>query len=140
MIRPTISIIGTEAMVKNLKRASKKVQRKAEEVVLSTAWLVHNQAKYFCPVVTGRLRGSISVNWPGSGMDRGKVTGVALPEDGVGSPEGAIPGFCAATGTNVEYAEPVEDRSPYLWPAFAMNKQQFMIMMAAALKMELESI
>lgn len=140
MIRPTISIRGTEAMVRNLKKASAKVQRKAEKVVLAVAWMVHNDAKFMCPVDTGRLRGSISVNWPGSGKERGKVTGVAQADDGVGSPEAVMPGFCAAVGTNVEYAEPVEDRSPYLWPAFAMNKSKYMAMMAAALKTELESI
>lgn len=140
MINPTISIRGTKAMVKNLKYASKKVRKRAEKVVLSAAWMVHNQAKYFCPVDTGRLRGSISVNWTGSGKDRGRVTGAAVADDGIGSPERIMPGFCSAVGTNVEYAEPVEDRSPYLWPAFAMNKEKYMAMMVAALKTELESI
>lgn len=140
MIRPHVKIVGTKAMVSNLKRASAKVQRMAEKIVLITAYEVHNQAKYFCPVDTGRLRGSISVNWPGSGMYRGKVSGLAESDDGVGDPSRTLPGFNAAVGTNVEYAEKVEARSPYLWPAFAMNKERYMAMMAAALKMELATV
>ena len=140
MIRPKVSIVGTEAMVRKLKFASEKVRRTVEKIVLATAYNVHNDAKYMCPVDTGRLRGSISVNWTDSGMGFGNVKGVAEPADGVGQPPKAVKGFNAAVGTNVEYAEPVEGRSPYLWPAFAMNKAKFMALMAAALRMELATI
>lgn len=140
MIRPNIKIVGTEAMQMKLKKASRKVQRMAEKIILITAYNVHNSAKYYCPVDTGRLRGSISVNWTMSDRYYGRVSGVADADEGVGRPSRAIPGFAAAVGTNVEYAEKVEARSPYLWPAFAMNKAQFMAMMAAALKMELASL
>lgn len=140
MIKPTMSIKGTETMIKNLKKASKRVQKRAEKVVLAFAWMVHNDAKFMCPVDTGRLRGSISVNWTMSGMSYGKVSGVAEMAEGIGQPSKVIPGFCAAVGTNVAYAEPVENRSPYLWPAFAMNKGKYLAMMAAALKVELSSL
>jgi len=140
MIKPTMSIKGTEAMIRNLKKASKKVQRRAEKVVLAFAWMVHNDAKFMCPVDTGRLRGSISVNWTMSGMSYGKVSGVAEMGEGVGQPSKLFPGFCAAVGTNVAYAEPVENRSPYLWPAFAMNKGKYMAAMAMALKVELSTL
>ncbi|GAH75275.1 unnamed protein product, partial [marine sediment metagenome] len=49
MIRPKVSIVGTEAMVRKLKFASAKVRRTADKIVLATAWDVHNEAKYICP-------------------------------------------------------------------------------------------
>lgn len=140
MIRPTMSIKGTEAMIRNLGRASAKVQSAVKKIVLTFAWQIHNDAKFMCPVDTGRLRGSISVNWTKSGMERGKVSEVAETGDGIGQPSRVIPGFSAAVGTNVEYAGYVENTSPYLWPAFTMNKGKYMAMMAATLKMELSTL
>jgi len=53
-------------------------------------------------VDTGRLRASISTNWSGSGMDKGRVDAQALPDDGIGEPKGDK--FTVVVGTNVDYA------------------------------------
>jgi len=111
---------------------------------IANGFLVHN-----CPVDTGRLRASISVNWTGSGMSYGKVTGKTSAKagrkpssgsDGVGQPPKEMGGFYASVGTNVEYAEDVENyTSPYLWPAFAMNREKYkaalVIALGAAIKL-----
>lgn len=68
---------------------------------------IARDAKPECPVLTGRLRGSISVNWSGSGKDRGDVDSKALAEDGVGQPEGE-PGMTVVVGTNVTYGPAIE--------------------------------
>jgi len=150
MIRATVTIKGTEALVAGLKRIPPAVRRRVEEVVKETAWLIHNDAKFMCPVDTGRLRSSISVNWSDSGMEYGEVRGEvrvgktgkeAKPlkkEDGVGQVPKELYGFYAVVGTNVEYAPYVEDFSPYLWPAFAMNKGRFLDKLKSVLGNELE--
>ena len=94
-------------------------------------------AKYFCVVDTGRLRASISSNWKGSGMAKGKVGGQAKADDGIGQPEKELTGV---VGTNVEYARRIEfgflgmtDRLgrtffqpslPYLRPALHKNEKK----------------
>lgn len=150
MIRATVTIKGTEALVNGLKRLPLAVRRRAEEIVKETAWLIHNDAKYMCPVDTGRLRSSVSVNWSDSGMERGEVKGEVkvgksgkepkplTSEDGVGQPPKELYGFYATVGTNVEYAPYVEDFSPYLWPAFAMNRGRFLEKLKSVLGRELE--
>jgi hypothetical protein len=58
-------------------------------------------------VDTGRLRGSISYNWSGSGKARGKTDPPATDADGVGQYQLEAPtdiGFVATIGTNVKYA------------------------------------
>lgn len=145
-----VQVKGTEALIKNLHRLSPKVRDGVEKAGKVVGMMVLNDAKYMCPVDTGRLRASISINWTGSGRAHGEVRGNVearagkkglSSEDGVGSPESEYPkGFVVVVGTNVEYAEDVEDRSPYLWPAFAMNEGKYLTMMTAILKMELERI
>lgn len=56
-------------------------------------------------VDTGRLRASISSNWTGSGMAKGKVKSPAEADDGVGQPTKELTGV---VGTNVEYARRLE--------------------------------
>lgn len=59
-------------------------------------------------VDTGRLRGSISTNWSGSGMAKGSTEGVARGEDGVGQPDAKEDMFTVVVGTNVPYASFLE--------------------------------
>lgn len=85
----------------------------------------------------GRLRGSISANWTGSGMSRGKVESPAKSGDGVGQPANKAKEIIGVVGTNVVYARRLEygfmkkdklGRSyhqaprPYLRPALEKNK------------------
>jgi len=77
-----------------------------------------------CPFDTGRLRGSMSVNWTGSGLDRGEVQQPAKTEDGVGQPKKEWGIFVGVMGTNVEYAPFLEfgtvkmSARPWIRPAF----------------------
>ncbi len=86
-------------------------------------------------VDTGRLRASISSNWTGSGMAKGKVKSPAKTEDGVGQPTKELTGV---VGTNVEYARRLElgfvgtdskgrkynqAPRPYLRPALHKNEK-----------------
>ena len=134
----------------NVKRLPLMAQTAAGKAVLAVAWMIHNDAKTLCRVLTGRCRASVSVNWTGSGMARGKVTGKVAPKpgvkpsspaDGVGQPpKEGLTGFSAVVGTNVDYAEKLENIYPFLWPAFRMNEAKYEPMLAAALKMELKKL
>jgi len=120
-VYPTVELKGTRAMVNNVNRLNKKIQEELRKVILKTAYVVEGDAKRMCPVLTGRLRGSLSVNWSGSGMNRGKTQSPATSEDGVGQPEYGTGKFLAAVGTNVEYAEYVENRRSFLWTAYWLS-------------------
>ena len=140
----TCTLSGTEAVITGLHNAGINVRQAAHMAVLVTAFLIMNDAKMMVSVDTGRLRASISVNWTDSGMTRGKTSGAInakavaktgnLPdpaEDGVGGPEmggyTSAFGFYAVVGTNVVYAEAVENRAtPYLTPAWMMHYGQFL--------------
>jgi len=74
-------------------------------------------------VDTGRLRGSISTNWTGSGMTKGKVDGSALAGDGIPQPSDKSK-FIVSVGSAVPYAGWLEFGTkkiaarPYIRPAF----------------------
>jgi len=80
-------------------------------------------------VDTGRLRASVSSNWHGSGMERGKVDSQAEPDDGIGQPDKDLTGV---VGTNVEYAGYLElgtvkmKPRPYLRPALEKNRSKIL--------------
>jgi len=120
-LRPTVEFKGTQAFVKNCNRINKKIQEEFRKVAIRTAYVVNNDAKQMCPVKTGRLRGSLSVNWSGSGLSRGKTQSPATSEDGIGQPEWGWNKFMAVVGTNVEYAEFVENRRSFLWTAYWLS-------------------
>ena len=120
-MQPTVQIQGMEALIKNCERIRKEAQERFKKVVLQNAYEVERDAKQMCPVDTGRLRGSLSVNWSNSGMNRGRTENPATGDDGVGRPEFGKADFLAAVGTNVEYADYVEHWRPYLWTAFFTN-------------------
>lgn len=90
-------------------------------------------------VDTGRLRASISSNWSGSGMAKGKVSGQAKTNDGVGQPANKYLQLVGVVGTNVEYARRLEfgfvgtdsrgreinqAPRPYLRPALHKNEKK----------------
>ena len=80
-------------------------------------------------VDTGRLRASVSSNWHGSGMERGKVDSQAEPDDGVGQPDKELTGV---VGTNVDYGRYMEMGTvklkprPYLRPALEKNRSKIL--------------
>ncbi len=84
-------------------------------------------------VDTGRLRGSISINWSGSGMPRGKVEPPATANDGVGQYQMESPsniGFFVTIGTNVKYAPYLEFGTrkmlprPFLRPVYMILRMK----------------
>ena len=155
-MKPTFKVTGYAAVTEGLRKASVRVKDKARDVIKAVAFDVQKAAKQLVPVDTGRLRASLSVNWTGSGMDRGKVIGKTKPKmghkpssprDGVSQPNDKG-GFYAAVGTNVEYGPSIEyggtsggahsmAPQPYLWPALAMNKAKLKQKLELALRMEL---
>lgn len=86
---------------------------------------------------TGRLRASISTNWSGSGMTRGKVQGRAESGDGVGQPGTKDDKFTVVVGTNVPYALPLETGSikmaprPFIRPSFDAIKNRISKMLVS---------
>lgn len=132
----------------NLKKADE-VTEKAERKLIAIGFMIARDAKEYCPVDSGRLRASISVNWTGSGMARGatdsyqggkrrKVTndfaaqleGVASADDGVGQPPPTSYRFAVVVGTNVRYAPFVEfgtstmGNIPFLRVAIQRNRAE----------------
>lgn len=99
-------------MAVNLKWYGKEVEKQifsgAEKAVLKGCFLIEGDAKQLCPVDTGRLRSSISVNWSGSGMESGKVGSPAKTEDGISMPPTEVGKFTGRVGSNVEYARRIE--------------------------------
>ena len=117
------------------KQAINKIEKGAMDAIKEACLMVERDAKILQTphVDTGRLRSSISSNWTGSGMSRGKVTAAAKPDDGVGQPTKKLTGV---VGSNVEYARVVELGSedparrrtpyPYLRPALHKNEKKIL--------------
>ena len=107
-------------------RVKGRVNQEVQNAIKRSIILMMNDAKRDCPVITGRLMGSISVNWSGSGLGRGEVDSPAKSDDGVGEPSKDPNTFVGVCGTNVEYGLSVEktrkNPKPYLRPAFDRHK------------------
>ena len=76
-----------------------------KSTLIRTGFKIEAGAKRDCPVLTARLRSSLSTNWDGSGMSRANVSAPAKSGDGISEPRKA--GNVVAivrVGTNVEYA------------------------------------
>lgn len=131
-----VKMVGTKKAVLDIKKWTEKRGEAVKKILLSTGFKVETSAKEMVPVKTGRLRGSISTNWAGSGMRKGKVTSPAKKGDGVGQPAGEKR-LKVITGSNVKYARRIEhgfvgkdklgrqynqSGKPYLYPAFFMHE------------------
>lgn len=132
-----VKMTGIETLRENVSRIIKTTPTATMKGVKRIAFKIETQAKLnitaLGAVDTGRLRASISTNWTGSGISRGKVDSKAKAEDGVGPPQTKKDVFSATTGTNVEYGRRIEhgfvgpdklgrqyNQAPrqYLYPAF----------------------
>ena len=131
-----VRMVGTEKAIKDIKKWTEEKVEEVKTVLLKTGFKVETSAKEMAPVLTGRLRASISVNWSGSGLNEGRVTSPAKKGDGVSQPPGKK-GLTVAVGTNVKYARRREhgfvgtdslgrryneSGKPYLYPAFFMHE------------------
>jgi len=149
-VNPTIKMSGVEALAENFNKLRKKARDGVRKATMVTLMLIQNDAKRFCPVDTNRLRASISSNWTDSGMARGRVQGKvearpgkkpSTPADGIGNPDAlGLKGITGVVGTNVEYAEAVENLTPFLWGAFQTNKAGHKQRLVTALGREFETL
>lgn len=103
MAKVSVKVEGVEKTLANLKKWQVVKRQAVEDVGKVIGFKIERQAKAGCPVWSGRLRASMSTNWSGSGMDRGRVDGSAGGNDGVGQPEGEK-GLVTVVGSNVSYA------------------------------------
>ena len=102
----SVKVDGAEVAAANVLRKGEKFTKAVRDEMLKQGFALEAQAKQSppTPVDTGRLRGSISTNWSGSGKGQGKVGNPAKTEDGVGQPDERDKQFAVVVGTNVEYA------------------------------------
>ena len=103
MSKVSVKVEGVEKTLANLKKWQIIKRQACEDTLKKIGFKVEADAKRGTPVWTGRLRNSMSTNWSGSGMTRGKVSGTAKADDGVGEPRGPK-GLVTVVGTNVAYA------------------------------------
>lgn len=128
-----VKVTGIEDIQSSIKELLFGSAQDVKRGVLRVAMKIERQAKATCPVLTGRLRASISQNWSGSGKSRGDVEPKANAEDGAGQPPTKPDTFSAVVGTNVKYARRIEfgfmdtdklgrkynqQPNPYLYPAY----------------------
>ena len=104
----TVKMVGIEGAVANIRALAIASPMAVQRGTLRVAEKIERDAKGNCPWDTGRLRASLSTNWTGSGLARGKVDAKAEPEDGIGQPQQRADTFSAVVGSNVEYAPYVE--------------------------------
>lgn len=122
-MKPSIKFLGTGVLIQQSQMLTTEMRQAAEKELKKVGFKIANDGKKYCPVQTGRLRASITVNWSGSGKVRAdggdSIDQPHFVNDGVGQPlSGQGMGFVVVVGTNVEYSEPVHDRIPYLLAAF----------------------
>jgi HK97 gp10 family phage protein len=125
----TVKVEGVDKILANLQKWQF-IKVEAIKIALKeTGFKVEAAAKEMCPVDTGRLRASISTNYTGSSMGRGKISSPAVAEDGVGRPEDSGD-FAVVVGTNVKYA-PMQEHGTknmaahlYLYPALFMYQNE----------------
>jgi hypothetical protein len=99
----SVKVEGIEKTLASLKKWQVIKRQACEDVLKKIGFKIEADAKRSTPVWTGRLRNSMSTNWSGSGMSKGKVSGAAKADDGVGEPQGPK-GLVVVVGTNVLYA------------------------------------
>jgi HK97 gp10 family phage protein len=125
----------------NAEAVKRKAIERAQKGLIAVGFQIERDAKQMCPVDSGRLRASISTNWTGSGMERGRtdaftsgneyqkqMESVDASQDGIGNPEKkGNDNFTVVIGTNVAYAWFIEfgtsmmGNTPFLRAAFEKN-------------------
>jgi len=127
--RMNVKLEGVEKVISNLKKYQVAKRGACEIALKETAFKIEGDAKRKVAVDTARLKGSISTNWAGSSMNRGRTSGKAKADDGVGRPSGEK-GLSVVTGTNVVYA-PFQEYGtrkmaahPFVYPAYFMHKDE----------------
>ena len=99
MGKVNVKVEGVEKTVQNLKEWQQKKRKAVSGALITVGYKVQatTQARVDrIPVLSNRLRSSITTNWSGSGQPR-------IGQDGVGQPDGE-PGMVVVVGTNVLYS------------------------------------
>ncbi|MDD5016542.1 MAG: HK97 gp10 family phage protein [Eubacteriales bacterium] len=109
---------GGKELADKFRSYGKEVYTKSEQTVMQAGMIVERAAKEKAPVDTGRLRASITTRL--ADFDKKKIV--------------------VEVGTSVEYAQAVEygtskaPAHPYLFPAYAENKDKVLKKIAEAIK------
>lgn len=132
MTRLDVNVQGSKETISKIKNLIENNFKAIKEAVRKCAFMVEKDAKWLCPVDTGRLRASITTNYEGSGQARAVIknpVGTTQPYDGVHEPKaGKKDEFIADVGTNVEYAPWIEggtkyiQKIPFLYSALKINQ------------------
>lgn len=134
-------ISGIPEAIANLKKYQIIKTQAVKDRLKKQAFKVELAAKEMAPVLTGRLRASISTNWSGSNMNEGKTGAQAQSGDGIKRPDGP-PELVYVVGTNVIYARVQEHGwpprnitgRPYLFPAYFMYEGETILALAKIMK------
>lgn len=117
MIKIKAKIIGDKEVIRKIEKLAKLNNDALKEVMLKSAILVEGNAKEKCPVLTGRLRSSITHDVKTQGKKHQ-----------------------ARIGTNVEYAPHVEfgtkkqAAKPYLLPGLKESRTDIIRLLTKAIK------
>lgn len=127
----SMKLVGKKQAQAVMKDFAVKTEDKSQDQLIARGMRIKRDAKTIADSKdvfdTGILIGSISVNWSGSGMSHGQVSGPAKRNDGVGQPAKRRDGIAVAVGTSVKYAIYNEFGTrfmmarPYLFPAYFKN-------------------
>ena len=102
--RITIKVTGVQEAIAKLKNYQVIKKEACSNILKTVGFKIEADAKRKSPVDTGRLRGSVSTNWSGSGLPEGKTGGQAKSGDGVGQP-GGQKGLAVVFVNNVKYSQ-----------------------------------
>jgi HK97 gp10 family phage protein len=152
MPKASFRVDGEQKTIARLVNYGRKKGVNVSVILKNRGFMIERKAKDICQQViygsppaksgykrTGRLLNSISTNWSGSGMERGKTGPKAKSGDGVSRPAGPA-GMVVNVGSGVDYAIYNEfgtrkmSARPFLFPAYFSEEGEIIADLKAELK------